>query len=1386
MNESHGKQAQNINEQRPLRLAAVQIKYVPRHRAERLTRLMLSSEPLIELGRLGPASDEIHLLLTDMDYMQLRQGLRNSARDLLTKNEHKRKENLDKKLRKVLDYCAKADVDLVTFPECSIPVELIPTLQGFGPAVFAGVGLLNHRDVESLRNQGFSVTGADEGANAAVYVSETVKLVVTKKHRASGEEIHPGEGPVVVGVEGHPDRRIGLVICMDFLRELEAVRAKGVRVDAVLAALLTKTMDDFQASKPRDFIRVFANWGFTGGSTIVAPNLEGLFVKGRSQTQPVGPDREAVVIVDWDFYEARLSPLDPPRNRLVRYASILDKAESATGERTLGDLVNDMAQWTAEGHRAGAYDQSLRLMREHSEFDPKGIIGQAVLMLSQPPEDEAEFTETEFDCLKSHIVLDDVLREEELRHQLLVDVIERWLTDWESISEAGSAAGRFISAAQHQRRSLEDKVRSQRTRRGSPRSAGRVREEARGAEHKAAFETFYAVRLGNYEGQRAVETLPRQLDLLHTVTAQDSHTVRLAYRVSTHQVASGDLLPMFDVIAAADPDRTRFEDLAQGIGEQIGTVFSSGWDITALPADLAPDAEWITQLTLPADYVPAIADDWVRLIDYLRTLDVPTQVQMVVEPLGPSSQPDSAETLDEPIGFLSSQEQDAAGFFTRAARATDPVNRKLALSVYIAAQKPLPASVLRTIGRWLLRTEVAPGNTGVSPAQILSTTVLNGAAQLTPAQALRIFHAPYGSSESRGLALGRETTVSLPSFFTPHEEGLELGHARISAGSYDRTTPVRLDAHARRHHVYILGRSGSGKTNLLKNMARQDIVTGRGVAVIDPHGDLVDYLVQQVAGREKEVVLLDFGDRAGLPVLNPLDLDVHGPNDRNLALEEFISLLEKQSFHEFHGPRFEDLVRLAVESILDPGYPITIRSIVDCPAILRDEASRSWLQGVLHNRQLRSRWQQFEAQGGTEIAEVLHWALAKFSELTQDSVLGQVLGGGTSTVSIRTAVERNAVLLVKIPEWEMSRSAASFLGAFVQERIRRAIYSRWLDITDRDGVTPFHLYVDEFQTFATTGFEEMVAEARKFGLCLTLAHQNVRQLQRFSRHTGAESSALQEAVLGNVSTMVYLGGSSRDDHMLAPEFGLSPDQLRNLRRHQAAARVLFDARSLTCTLEFPLADAVPGLPKVGRAVRSRMVDEGICVPRSVLRDALEQRFKTLAGLAHGAGGDTVTPEDFSPYLAAEADGDGADPAEPAATTVVSVSWPWTAQDSLAETSYVMRDGQLHIVLRPGASGLHFSRQALKFSSGQAHRKATFTARQRRLGRVGDSRPLVISLPNVDETIRKVSYLTEDGVFTLEIEHIGDSDSLNLDAIKFSRGVLADRSPESPSEAEERD
>jgi hypothetical protein len=207
------------------------MKYVASHRAIGAASHLLVHEPLIGLGKLGPDESNINLL-TGSQHAELRRSLLASAKDIIEAHERIRQENLDKKIRRILQYCQEQLVDIVVFPECSIPTKLTASLLGFHLTVFADVGLLGRQDVRILGDLGFPVSDDLIGCNAALYASAHEKWIITKKHPAEGEDIREGGGVRIAGVEGHDRRTVGLAICKDYLRDNSLLERQEDRVDA--------------------------------------------------------------------------------------------------------------------------------------------------------------------------------------------------------------------------------------------------------------------------------------------------------------------------------------------------------------------------------------------------------------------------------------------------------------------------------------------------------------------------------------------------------------------------------------------------------------------------------------------------------------------------------------------------------------------------------------------------------------------------------------------------------------------------------------------------------------------------------------------------------------------------------------------------------------------------------------------------------------------------------------------------------------------------------------------------------------------------------------------------------------------------------------------------
>jgi energy-coupling factor transporter ATP-binding protein EcfA2 len=736
----------------------------------------------------------------------------------------------------------------------------------------------------------------------------------------------------------------------------------------------------------------------------------------------------------------------------------------------------------------------------------------------------------------------------------------------------------------------------------------------------------FALGLGSYDSEKAVKTLPAQLELLRTFRDLARSDVALVYRLSTHLEPEGDVHARFKVLCVSRTDEALSQPEARSLLDQASVTFLSAWGITHLRTEPAiPRAKF--RLRLHPDgcatgAVP-IKPDWSPLVDLLRRRDEPIVVDLSclvsevaltgVSPFVPQGVR-SGSTEAEGI---------AAEFF--AAVAHMPMGNSsaaLALHLTVHSDSPVDELVARTIGRLSLGLPVRASlirRNVLFPNELAACSVLG-----RPEEVIRAFHPPYGHIQGRGLSDTR--TLERPlRFRVPTTNGTVLGEATRQGVRGDDRVPVSLQPRDRLKHLYVLGKTGSGKTTLLKNLVRQDIIAGNGVAVIDPHGDLVDYALRHTGDRLDEVTLLDFSDPHYLPVLNPLLTDVDSPRTQDLVIEELIDIIVRRSFNQFTGPVFDDTVTAMLASIASD---VVIRhctpSIAGAVELLRHDKARQWIMRELHgsNPILSQTWATFNKMLGHDQAENVRWVLSKFSDFAPDGVLYSVTGGPRTDLSFTKAFTGREILLVKIPESVIGGSAAGLIGALTFARLHRAALSRPPSTSQ-----PFYLYVDEFQKFVSADVEGLVAEARKFNLALTLANQNLRQLDGFSRFEGSSSSRLREALFSNVGTMVSMRIAGSDVQQLAQEFGLPEAEMRRIKQYEGLARAVIggiEQEPFTLTVE-EAEKAHEGDVNAAREVRKLMRKRGYWMSRTTLTKRVDRSIAVLRSLWQAPSSRLATP-----------------------------------------------------------------------------------------------------------------------------------------------------------------
>jgi hypothetical protein len=1183
------------HETSPIRIASVQLDYIP-GRITASNRLWVPEEAGLSTD---PISDNPTEHLTSISALANRSE---------TEIQHVRPRLADialdagrRQLEQLLHFCAGMSVDLVVLPECCVALQHVKVLQRFAGEMIIVAGLHYMRASDESLVLPFSLAEARD-RNAAVVLGPKLEALVTKRHPAQGESVHEGNGPSVVDAVTRHGRpfRLGVAICLDYLLAGHGFGDRADEVDVVAISALSRETEDFSPRRTRDYVRVFANHAAFGGARINMPSLDGVGFVTSQGVEGLPAGVEGVSVVDFDRFQSRPTGTRATRNALIARAPVL--------YRGFNGAADDIA---AELAKSSAVPQSLD--------EPQ--LGQWLGLLDDAPEAA---------LLRENLLEARRLRRAGTLSTEAVELLGRYLslTDVRTVAEVRAAQASAIERALRAEMTRPDPLPGSAEawegyRRLNRNLESRVRLEyrqdiSRVTSDRGDVQQVLALGLGSFNSDDAVRTLPHQLGVLRTFARAAGRNVALDYRLTTSRdVRTGQLRPTFTVACnAIDASETEVEELRTGLYDQLHVVLADGWDLRTTRVEPRLANGHVVELRPQPGTIPPVKEDWALVVDLLRGLDVPAGVQLLCGRIEPVQPAERTVSLGEespaglPIGIAGDAQVSAAAFMGSLTPGAASLGIRILLGIDREPGTWLPQIIahelLGPVDFEVIELERGP---------ILVSDDREPTLKLAPEQALRVLHPPYGSIQGRGLRGRRDTRIALPNIAFP-AEGLKLGDAIRQTGRFDERVEVRLEDDARLRHLYVVGKTGSGKTNLLKNLVRQDVLAGRPVAIIDPHGELVDYILGHCEDRQDDVLLLDFGRREHLPVLNPLTLDIHGPVDTELAIEELVDIVVRRTSADYTGPVFEDMMRLALESVVHPDFPGP-PSMLLLNELYRSEPARRWLQTLFASDELGSRWQLLNAIRPNELAEQIKWMLAKFAEMSREGVLRAVLGGRESSVSLEQTVYSGGVLLVKLPETIIGPRAASFIGSLIFSRIRRALF----DPERREQLgferRPLHLYVDEFQKFVGGGFELMVAEARKFGLGLTVAHQNLRQLEAFSRFEGRASSAMLESLLGNVGNLVVMRVGRSDGDRLASELGVSSESVAGIGRFAALCRVVVEqAETDAFTLNIGDASAEAGHPTMGDHIAQSMIAQGRWVSRAELDADWEARLARLRSEWH--------------------------------------------------------------------------------------------------------------------------------------------------------------------------
>ena len=372
-------------------------------------------------------------------------------------------------------------------------------------------------------------------------------------------------------------------------------------------------------------------------------------------------------------------------------------------------------------------------------------------------------------------------------------------------------------------------------------------------------------------------------------------------------------------------------------------------------------------------------------------------------------------------------------------------------------------------------------------------------------------------------------------------EGLYLG---MSAYRGIRR-PVHMIEDDRRRHMYIIGKTGTGKTELLKDLIMQDIRAGKGICYMDPHGDAIEQLLSMIPPeRAEDVIYFNPGDTTRPMGLNLLEAKTE--DQKHFVATSVINMMYKL-FDPYKtgivGPRFEHAVRNAMlTAMAEPGS-----TFVEVMRILTDAGFVQDILPKVTDPIVRRYWTDQIAQTADfHKSEVLDYIVSKFGRFVTNKMIRNIIGQSQSSFSFREVMDNGKILLINLAKGEIGEENSNFLGLVLVPRILMAAMSRQ-DVPE-EARRDFYLYVDEFQNFATPDFAQILSEARKYRLDLTVANQFIGQVEE----------EVKNAVFGNVGTIICFRVGVTDASYLAHEFSpvFGEDDLLNIERYHVYIKTI--------------------------------------------------------------------------------------------------------------------------------------------------------------------------------------------------------------------------------------
>ncbi len=357
-------------------------------------------------------------------------------------------------------------------------------------------------------------------------------------------------------------------------------------------------------------------------------------------------------------------------------------------------------------------------------------------------------------------------------------------------------------------------------------------------------------------------------------------------------------------------------------------------------------------------------------------------------------------------------------------------------------------------------------------------------------------------------------------------------------------TVIRIAKEDRRRHIYTIGQTGTGKSTFIGEMIKRDISEGKGVCVIDPHGDLADDILTSIPeNRVEDVVVFDPSDTTRPLGLNMLE--VSSEDQKDFAIQEMIAIFYKLFPPEMIGPMFEHNMRNVMLTLMsDAEHPGTIAEI---PRMFTDTEFQKYKISKVQDPVVRAFWEKEMAKTSDfHKSEMLGYLISKVGRFVENTMVRNIIGQEKSAFNFRDVMDNEKILLVNLSKGKTGEVNSNLLGLIIVAKLQMAAMSR-TDIP-LDERKDFYLYIDEFHNFTTDSIATILSEARKYRLNLNIAHQFIAQLPE----------NIRDAVFGNVGSMVCFRIGADDAEFVCKQYApvFNAQDLTNIDNYNAYVKLM--------------------------------------------------------------------------------------------------------------------------------------------------------------------------------------------------------------------------------------